>query len=111
LAQKRSDLGSLWLAPMVVAARMPILWFEAMSPNSSRRKETNLMVAEKMAAAQEGMIAAQAALGKAMVDNMTSVMLGKMPTETVRSTANAMMRAGLKPTAKRVRANAKRLMG
>jgi hypothetical protein len=104
-----SDLGSLWLAPMVMAARMPILWYEALNPDTSKRNETNRMVSEKLAAAQEGWVAAQAAFGQAIINNMTSVLLGQVPRETPRSTAAAMMHAGLKPTARRLRANAKRL--
>jgi hypothetical protein len=110
MAQKFSDLGGLWLTPLVIATRMPILWYEALNPDTSRRNETNRMVSEKLAAAQEGWVAAQAAFGQAVIDNMTSMLLGQMPTETPRTTAAAMVRAGLKPAAKRVRANAKRLM-
>jgi hypothetical protein len=106
---KHSDLSGLWLAPFVVASRMPILWFEALNPDPSRREETNRMVSEKVIAAQEGMIAAQVALGSAMAENMAALAFGLKPKATPRRTASAMMHASLAPAAKQVRANARRL--
>ncbi len=109
MATKNPDLSGLLLSPMVVTARMPILWYEALNPDPSRRNETNRMVAEKFAAAQEGMLAAQVALGKAIADTTAAMFFGRVPTSTPRNTAEAMMQAGLAPAARRVKANAKRL--
>jgi hypothetical protein len=103
------DLSGLLLAPFVVASRMPILFYEALNPDPRRRNETNRMVAEKLAAAQEGMLAAQVALGRAMVENMAAMTFGQTPRSSPRKTAEAMMKAGLAPAARRVKANAKRL--
>jgi hypothetical protein len=109
MASSRHDIAGLWLAPFVIASRMPILLAEAMNPDPSRRDETNRMVSEKMAAMQEGAVAAQLALGQAMIETMTAFAFGQTAKSTVRGTANAIMRAGLAPAARRVKANAKRL--
>ncbi len=109
MATKKSDLSGLWLSPMVVAARLPILLYESLNPDPSRRNETNRMVAEKVAAAQEGMLAAQVALGTAMAENTAAMLFGRVPQSTPHNTAEAMVKAGLGPMARRVRANAKRL--
>jgi hypothetical protein len=109
MASSDRDLSGLWLSPFVMASRMPILFFEAMNPDPSRRNETNRMVTEKMAAVHEGVVAAQMVLGHAVMESMTAVVFGRVPKSTPRHTADAMMRAGLAPAARRVKANAKRL--
>ena len=109
MASSYPDLSGLWLSPLVVMSRMPILLMESMNPDPSRRSETNRMVSEKMVAVQEGAIAAQMALGNAMVESFAAVAFGQMPKSTPRGTADAMVRAGLAPAARRVKANAKRL--
>jgi heme A synthase len=109
MASSDPDLSGLWLSPFVVASRMPILFYEALNPDPRRRNETNRMVVEKLAAAQEGMLAAQMALGRAVAENMAALAFGQTPRATARKTAHAMMKAGLAPAARRVKANAKRL--
>ncbi|MGL5136538.1 MAG: hypothetical protein ACRC7G_02105 [Beijerinckiaceae bacterium] len=109
MAGKHTDLSSLWLTPFVMASRMPIIWFEAMNPDPSRRDETNRMISEKVIATQEGMVAVQVALGSAVAENMAAMAFGLQPRATASNTASAMMRAGLAPAAKRVKANARRL--
>jgi hypothetical protein len=109
MASTDRNLSGLWLSPFVVANRLPILFFEAMNPDPSRRSETNRMVAEKMAATQEGVFAAQMTLGHAMMESLAAMTFGQMPKSTPRNTAHAMMHASLAPAAKRVRANARRL--
>jgi hypothetical protein len=109
MALSDRDLEGLWLSPFVIATRLPILVLESLNPNPSRRSETNRMVAEKLAATQEGVLAVQMALGKAMAENFAAFAFGQTPKITPRNTADAMVRAGLAPAARRVRANAKRL--
>jgi heme A synthase len=109
MASTDLDLSGLWLSPFVVASRMPILFYESLNPDPSRRNETNRMVVEKLAAAQEGMLAAQVAFGRAVAENMAAFAFGQVPKATPRKTAQAMMNAGLAPAARRVKANAKRL--
>jgi hypothetical protein len=103
------DLSGLWLSPFVIASRMPILFFESLNPDLSGRNETNRMIAEKVLAMQEGVVAAQMALGKAVAENMAAAFFGQTAQSTPRKTANAMFHAGLAPAARRVKANAKRL--
>jgi hypothetical protein len=109
MASKNPDLSGLLLSPMVMAARMPILMYESLNPDPRRRNETNRMVAEKVAAAQEGMLAAQVAFGRAVAENTISVLFGRMPRSTPHNTAEAIVQAGLAPAARVVKANAKRL--
>jgi hypothetical protein len=109
MATKNSDLSGLLLSPMVMAARMPILMYESLNPDPSRRNETNRMVSEKVAAAQEGMLAAQVAFGRAVAENTISMFFGRVPRSTPHNTAEAMMQAGLAPAARAVKANARRL--
>jgi hypothetical protein len=109
MATKNPDLSGLWLSPMVMAARMPILMYESLNPDPSRRNETNRMVTEKVAAAQEGMLAAQIAFGRAVTENAISMLFGRMPRSTPQNTAEAMVQAGLAPAARQVKANARRL--
>jgi heme A synthase len=109
MASTDPDLSGLWLSPFVIASRLPILFYESLNPDPSRRNETNRMVAEKWAAAGEGVLAAQVALGKAMAETMAAVAFGQVPRATPRRTAEAMVKAGLAPAARRVKANAKRL--
>jgi hypothetical protein len=109
MASSNPDLSGLWLSPFVMMSRLPILFAEALNPDPSRRNETNRMLAEKWAAVQEGALAAQMALGQAVVENMAAAAFGQVPKSTPRMTADDMMRAGLAPAARRVKANAKRL--
>jgi hypothetical protein len=109
MASSDRDLSGLWLSPFVMASRMPILFFEAMNPDPSRRNETNRMVSEKMAAVHEGVVAAQMALGSAMMESLAAMAFGQMPKSTPRHTAHAMMHASLAPAARRVKVNARRL--
>jgi hypothetical protein len=106
---KHPDLSGLMLSPFVMASRMPILWYEALNPDPSRRNETNRMVAEKVSAAQEGMLAAQVAFGKAVAESSAAIFFGRIPQANPRNTAEAMVHAGLAPAARLVKANAKRL--
>jgi hypothetical protein len=109
MAMKNPDLSGLWLSPMVMAARMPILMYESLNPDPSRRNETNRMVTEKVAAAQEGILAVQVAFGRAVAENTISMLFGRMPRSTAHNTAEAMVQAGLAPAARVVKANARRL--
>lgn len=104
-----AKLTGLWLAPLVVGARLPILWFEALDPDPSRRAETNRMVVEKVAAVQEGVVAAQLALASACAEATVAMMFGMRPKGTLGGIAQSMFNAGLAPAARRVKANHKRL--
>ncbi len=102
-------LAGLWLAPLVVSARLPILWFEALDPDPSRREETNRMVVEKISAVQEGVVAAQLAFVSACAEAGAALMFGMTPKGTPRALMRSMVHAGLAPAARRVKANHRRL--
>jgi hypothetical protein len=104
----KTPLTDLAWAPFVVASRMPILMFEAMNPDPRQRSETTRMVTEKVAAAQEGMMAAQFALVSASINAGVAMLTGRMP-DTPRQTASKVMAASLQPSARRVKANMRRL--
>jgi hypothetical protein len=108
---RKDDIAGLIFAPMVIWARMPIIMYEAMNPDPSRRDETNRMVVEKIAATQEGVVAAQMAMAEAAVAGSLAVMRGHSPAVAATRAAERVMRASLAPAARRVRANAKRLSG
>lgn len=110
MSAKTPDLSGLWLSPLVMAARLPIIFYETLNPDPSRRNETNRMVSEKLAAAHEGMLGAHVALTMAATESFAAMAFGRIPKATARSTAQAMVNAGLAPSARRVRANVKRLM-
>jgi hypothetical protein len=107
--KSEAKLAGLMLSPLVVAARLPIVWLEAFNPDPRRRSETNRMVTEKVAAMQEGMVASQMALGTAMAEAAAAMMFGLQPKGTPHSVAESMINAGLAPAARRVKANHKRL--
>jgi hypothetical protein len=111
MPRRKEDVSGLVLAPMVIWARLPIIWYEALNPDPSRRSETNRMVVEKIAAAQEGIVAAQLAVAQATVDAGFALMAGSSPARETRKAAEKIMTAGLAPAARRVRANARRLGG
>jgi hypothetical protein len=111
MPRRKNDVSGLALAPMVIWARMPILWYEALNPDPSRRNETNRMVVEKIAAAQEGMVAANLAVAQATFEAGFALMAGSSPARETRKAAERIMQAGLAPAARRVRANARRLSG
>lgn len=111
MPRRKDDLSGLMFAPAVVWARMPILWYEAMNPDPSRRIETNRMVAEKIAATHEGMVATQMAMATAAFDMGMSMLGGASPQTATERAARKVMRAGLAPAARRVKANARRLTG
>ena len=88
---------------------MPTLFTEALNPDPTKRVETNRMVAEKVAAFQDGVLGAQLAFGAAFIENATALAFGKLPAATAKDMASSMVRAGLAPAARMVKANAKRL--
>ena len=109
MSRNNPDLSSLWLSPFVVASRLPTLFTEALNPDPTKRVETNRMVAEKVAAFQDGVLGAQLAFGAAFIENATALAFGKLPAATAKDMASSMVRAGLAPAARMVKANAKRL--
>lgn len=102
------------LAPWVVAMRMPNLLYEVATPwhasGGRRGGEGEKAIVEKTAAMVESMGVVQAEMLSAWSNMMTSAMLGELPDVAKMSRSmQDISDAGMKPMAKRVRANYARL--
>ncbi|OAP42750.1 hypothetical protein AU381_16440 [Sinorhizobium glycinis] len=101
------DLAALWFqAPMVIAARTQAMAVAAMTGTAADYVETSRMVTEKMAAAAESVVAANVAVMKEGFDAAAGLAVGKIGPAAGHKRIAA---AALRPYAKRVRANARRL--
>ena len=98
-----SDLATLWFeAPLVMASRMAAITPATIS-TAKAQAEFGRMVSEKMAAAGESMVAAQFAVMGEMLKMSSSL---RWPAD---GAASRIAAKGVRPYAKRVRANARRL--
>ena len=107
-------LEVMMLAPWVVAMRMPNLIYEVATPwhasGGRRGGEGEKAIVEKTAAVVESFGVVQAELLSSWSDMMTSAMLGELPDVVKMSRSmQDITDAGMKPMAKRVRANYARL--
>ncbi|WP_085025401.1 hypothetical protein [Ensifer aridi] len=102
-----SDLAALWFqAPMVIAARTQAMAVAAMTGSATDYVEASRMVTEKMAAAAESVVACNVALAKEGMGAAAALALGKIGRGAGHKRIAS---AALRPYAKRVRANARRL--
>jgi hypothetical protein len=101
--------AGLMMAPVIVSARMPILFKEAMSGKLTAQDESLRMVTEKMAAAHEGALAVQHTMIVASIRAGAAMARGKLPTVAMMDATRSMGSAALSPSARRVRANVRRL--
>lgn len=102
----RLDTATLWFeAPFVMALRMQQMQLAALAGKTHDAAELNRMVSEKMAAAAESALAVNMAIWRNAMDNTLRMMTGS---RTLPGAA-ALTTAALKPYAKRVRSNARRL--
>jgi hypothetical protein len=110
MAKHRSlarDLAALWFqAPMVIAARTQAMAVATMTGSAADYAEASRMVTEKMAAAAECAVAANAAFMKEGMSAAATIAAGKRAAAAGHKRVAA---AALRPYAKRVRANARRL--
>ena len=93
-------------AAETIARRMPIIWWNAVSPTRSSKAEVAAMVAEKQKAATDGALAMQA--------EMLKLAFSPWWLLTNKSAWRAMQRvadAGAAPASVRAKSNAKRLRG
>ena len=100
--------GSLMLAPAVMALRAPLLAAEAGDLNPWRL-ETTRAVSEKLAAAAEGMVAAQFSLARSASAFWLEFYSGATPSLLNGVALERAMHAALKPAGHRVKKNYKRL--
>ena len=101
-------LALIPLVNIVMMFRMPLLAAEA-NGSDPWRMETTRAVAEKAAATLEGMMAAQMALTSSLWSFWPEVISGKVPSLMNGRTLRIASDAALKPAARRVKANFRRL--
>jgi hypothetical protein len=104
--------GNLLLAPAVAALRAPLLAAEAGEFDPFRTPlgaETTRAVSEKMAAAAEGMVAAQLSLALSTSMFWLEVWSGRTPSLVNGVALERAVHAALRPSGKRVRKNYRRL--
>ena len=99
----------LMLAPMVMAMRMPILAAEAGSSALSGRPESLAAITEKMSAVAEGAMAAQLAFLRGAAMLPMSMFGATSQAGPLVDLANEVAVAALKPAARQVSRNHKRL--
>ena len=97
----------LMLAPLVVAQRAPLLWLEMIGLGGGSR-ETERMVEEKFAAASEGVIALQVEMQSIWWQSTLAMWQGIRP-PSLMQTSTRLTNAALRPAARRVKSNARRL--
>lgn len=97
----------LMLAPLVVAQRAPLLWLEMCGLGGGSR-ETERMVEEKFAAAAEGAMAVQVEMQSIWWQSTLAIWQGIRP-PSLMQTGTRLTNAALRPAARRVKSNAKRL--
>lgn len=101
------DLTALWFqAPLVIAARTQAMMMAALTGSTGQYAEASRMVTEKIAAAAESAVAANMALAKESMTVAAALAGGRART---RADHKRVAGAALRPYARRVRANARRL--
>ncbi len=106
--QSTAIAGSLMLAPMVVAMRLPMMATEART-GKILRGESLTAVTEKTAAMAEGVVAAQISYLNSAMQFWPEVLAGKTPSVLNGVAAQRSVAAALRPASKRVKANFRRL--
>jgi hypothetical protein len=98
-----TDLATAFAAAQVLAFRLPMLWAMTLSPTPARRAEAMKMIVEKQMAVAEGLNAATLA---AFNEWMKAAAGQNVSAEAMSA---RVMAAAVKPSRRRVKANAKRL--
>ena len=94
-------------SPFVIASRMTEMWLTAGNPTPKSNREATEMVTEKIAAMGESALAMQMAMATIALDTATSALAGVVRRNE--NDADTVLAAGLKPYAKRAKANHTRL--
>ena len=109
----RAATDMAMLAPMVIAMRVPSLWWEMTTPHfAPKRKgeEGHRAVIEKAAAVMEGYGAAHAEMMQAWASLWIETVSGDLPdARRIARKVQDIADASIEPAAKRVRANYRRL--
>ncbi len=104
-AQQMSEI--MWAAPFVMGTRLSRMMLPDAMRTAADRAEDTRMVAEKVKAAGDGLVAMQTEMASQMMNAWIGMAFGKMP-NAARAT-DTVVAAGLKPARRKVKANAKRL--
>ena len=102
--------SGLWLAPAVVALRMPLLLAELALP-AERRTETNGALTEKIIAAQVGAWSGIMSFWVRAAWMPCDLVQGHSPQSTLVAAQTKGLAAALGPSEQQVRRNYRRLMG
>ncbi len=105
----KTDLSHLLLAPMVVTQRLPLLWLESFGFSGSGQRESERMVSEKIEAVSEGFMAANWVIMSTSIAVGAAMMTGSSPSAAAIRGYRKMTHAAVRPSAKRVRSNFRRL--
>lgn len=97
----------MWAAPLVMGARLSRMMLPDAMRTAADRAEDTRMVAEKVKAASDGIIAMQTEMATQLMGAWIGMAFGKMPKAA--KSADAIAAAGLKPARRKVKANVKRL--
>lgn len=106
--QSTAIAGSLMLAPMVMAMRLPVMATEAHN-GKMLKGESLAAMTEKTAAMAEGIVAAQMSYFQSAMQFWPEVLSGKTPSVLNGVAAQRSVTAALRPASKRVKANFRRL--
>ncbi len=104
-------MKDLFLAPLVVSQRLPLLWLESIGLAPGGRKESERMVTEKVEAISQGVLDAQRELLAASFAMSTAMMFGKSPAAAAIRGTKRVARAAMRPSSTSVRNNLRRLSG
>lgn len=99
----------LFLAPWVIAMRWPDMMMSLTDPTPQRRRENQRMVAEKVAAAQAGSLAASQAMTRLWLQMITAPWTVSMTPERMLRAQSTVLSAAMTPAARTVAGNARRL--
>lgn len=102
-------MSALFLTPLVIAQRLPQLWFEALHPNPLVKEESRLAVTEKITAFSEGLMAAHAVAVGAQMKMASAMMSGRSPVFAALAAPKSIAAASMAPIEKRLKHNMKRL--
>ena len=94
---RHSHIETGFSAAGIIARRLPIMWWGMVNPTAASRAEMTKMVVEKQMAFAEACFAVQIEMFRMMLAPWTP------------ASADRLMQAALAPSARRVKANARRL--
>jgi len=102
-------MSALFLTPLVIANRLPQLWFEALHPNPLVSDESRLAVTEKVEAFTESFVGAHLATLTAPFTVAVDLLNGRSMMGAALGVQKKIAHATVQPIEKRLRHNLRRL--